>query len=74
MPGGSWSLKLIKPGLRILVGSIWFEVWHVAHIHYLISQSASCQLAMSKCKLYYVSFKLKVNEMAEKKSNQMKPQ
>ena len=70
MPGGSWSLKLIKPGLRILVGSIWFEAWHVAHIDYLISQSASCQLAMSKCKLYYVSFKLKVNEMAEKKSNE----
>ena len=35
---------------------------------YLISQSASCLLAMSKCKLYCVYFKLKAVEMAEKKS------
>ena len=36
----------------------------------LISQSASCQLAMSKCKLYCVSFKLKAVEMDEKKSKE----
>ena len=37
---------------------------------YLISQSASCQLAMSKRKSYRVSFKLKAVEMAEKKSKE----
>ena len=38
------------------------------HVGYLIYQSASCQIAMSKRKSYFVSFQLKVVEMAEKKS------
>ena len=45
-------------------------MWHVVHVGYLISQSASCQLAMSECKSYCVSFKLKVVETVEKKSKE----
>ena len=37
---------------------------------YLFSQSASCQLAMSKHKSYCVSFNLKAVETAEKKSKE----
>ena len=57
---------LINAGPRIHVGFNWLEVYHVAHVGYLVSQSASCQLAMSKRKSYCVSFKLKVVEMTEK--------
>ena len=66
----SWPLKLINAGLRIHAGSNQLEVWHAAHVGYFISQSASCQLAVSKRKSYCVSFKLKVVETAEKKSNE----
>ena len=37
---------------------------------YLFSQSGSCQLAMSKCKSYCVSFKLKAVETTEKNSKE----
>ena len=69
-PGGSWSLKLINAGPRIHAGSNWLEACHVVHVGYLISQSAPCQLAMSRCKSYCVSFKLKAVESAEKKSKE----
>ena len=74
--GGSWPLKLIHAGPRIHAGlrihaeSNWLEAWHVEHVGYLFSQCASCQLAMSKRKSYYVSFKLKVVETVEKKSKE----
>ena len=67
-PGGSWSLKLINVRPRIHAWSNWLEAWHVVHVGYLISQSASCQLAVSKCKSYCASFKVKAVETAEKKS------
>ena len=70
MPGGSWPLKLINAGQRIHARSHWLEECHIAHVGYLISQSAPCKLAMSKRKSYCVSFKLKAVEMAEKKSKE----
>ena len=58
------------PGREYTAGSNWLEEWYVVHVGYLISQSALCQLAMSKRKSYCVSSKLKALETAEKKSKE----